>query len=295
MIAGSTTIKSGSNRAQHVRDRRARQDQGYERRPVRRKSTRNPRRRVDFSLPVATGAEVQLPAIPVMRSGMRVFAALLLIAVTALTVQLLTSSTYMLIAPEVRGLKYLSVSEVRSLAQLDGYSLFSLDPQAVAAELEGFPEILSAEVHLAWPNRVVIEIIERTPVVGWQEDGREWWLSADGTGYLQQGSLEGMLKVSCVESALQIGTDPLEPVMDAGTIKAFVVLQQLLPAEPEFIYDLRYGIGYIDEQGWQVYFGDGERIQDKVVLYQAIILDLEKKGQRPEFVSVEQLSTPYYR
>ena len=56
------------------------------------------------------------------------------------------------------------------------------------------------------------------------------------------------------------------------------------------------GLGWKDARGWDVFVGQKlEGINDKMVMYETIVRELEKQGISPTLVSVEFLHAPYYR
>src|SRR3990172_302829 len=189
-------------RADEVRPRRARVEAVVEPAPRERRPrparTRPPRRRHDLALPAqlgaelrlpsiplvlpppaGRGAELRLPSIPVVRPGPRVLSAVLL-ALTAWALQsVLAAGSFRVAEASVSGARLLRPSQVRSLARVDGESVFLLDPRDVVHRLLQEPEVGEAEVSIGWPNRVEITIHERIPVVEWDDGDLTWWVSSE--------------------------------------------------------------------------------------------------------------------
>ncbi|MBN2146277.1 MAG: FtsQ-type POTRA domain-containing protein [Anaerolineales bacterium] len=68
------------------------------------------------------------------------------------------------------------------------------------------------------------------------------------------------------------------------------------PQGAQLVYDSGHGLGWIDEHGWEVYFGaETEDISAKLVVYDAIVARLGAEGIQPELISVEYIHAPYYR
>jgi hypothetical protein len=54
-------------------------------------------------------------------------------------------------------------------------------------------------------------------------------------------------------------------------------------------------MGWKDGRGWDVYFGEPQDMDMKLVVYQATVRRLESEGIQPVLISVEQVHAPYYR
>ena len=285
-------------RADEVRSRRARVEAVVEPAPRERRPrparTHPPRRRHDLALPAELGAELRLPSIPVVRPGPRVLSAVLL-ALTAWALQsVLAAGSFRVAEASVSGARLLSPSQVRSLARVDGESVFLLDPRDVVHRLLQEPEVGEAEVSIGWPNRVEITIHERIPVVEWDDGDLTWWVSSEGIAFLGRGAFPGQVRVESEEPLLQISPDPLEPVVAPSVLEAAVLLRSQLP-EIEMLYaDRDHGLSFLDPRGWRVYFGSGGDMVAKVRTYQFLVEHIMAEGIHPLLVSVEDPYSPFY-
>ena len=188
----------------------------------------------------------------------------------------------------------LSPSQVRSAAGLDGRSVFAVDPEQARERLMRLAEVKTARVRVGWPNRVTIEIEERPPVVAWNDGGRIWWLSAEGLAYIQHGERPGLVQVVSADPVLGVGEDPLAPVVDPALLSAARDLRDAFPNAAPIIFDPVHGLGFVDPQGWRVYFGDGGEMTIRADVYRAIVSRLVERGISAVLVSVEDLTAPYY-
>lgn len=285
------------SRAQRVRDRqvekRRRPELLLQRRKVRRR--RRLRRRYDVPLPVELGAEIQLPALPRLRTGPRLISAVLLSLNLWVLQGSLASAEFIVSKPQVEGMRMLSEAQVRSIAEVDDRLVFLVDPREVATRLEGYPEIADAEVRVGWPNEVEITVQEREPLVEWEDAGRTWWLSSDGIAFVARGERSDLVRVRSEKPVLAIQEDPFVPAMAPQVLLAAAVLHKQLPAVGELTYDPDRGFGVQDARGWQAYFGlDGDMVM-KAYLYLTIAADLERRGVSAQVVSVEDPAAPYFR
>ena len=84
--------------------------------------------------------------------------------------------------------------------------------------------------------------------------------------------------------------------IDGTLLTAALQLNAWMPNEKTLLYQRQRGLGWKDARGWDVFVGQKlEGINDKMVMYETIVRELEKQGVSPTLVSVEFLHAPYYR
>lgn len=298
MTTSERALDFPQRRSDRVRARRARRVREVERvarpQPAERRKVRRPRRRYDLTLSPDTGVAMQLPAVPALSIGPRLLSAVLFAGALLIMRALLSSPTYRVGAPAIEGASLLSPSQVRSIAGLDGLSVFAVDPVQARERLTGLPEIAEAKVRVGWPNRLSIELMERPPVVSWNDGGRVWWLSEDGLAYIAHGSRADLVQIVSPTPSLQIGEDPLAPVVDPELLRAANELGKAFPEAAPIVYDAAHGLGFIDPRGWTAYFGADGDIAVKADIYRALAARLLEQGKRVTLVSVEDSAAPYY-
>lgn len=302
MTVGDRILGGPRTRAERVRARRARQARKAEavsgelKLPKRsRRRKRHPRRRYDIALPVELGAEIRLPALPALRTGPRLLSLLLLTLVGYLLYALMTSPAFFVAEAAVEGADLLTANQVRSIAQVDEIPVVLVDPAQAQARFARVAEIAAAEVNVVWPNEVQITVKEREPMVAWKDGYREWWISKEGVAFLKHGELPGLIRIESEEPVLQVRQDPLDQVVEPQVLVAAGVLSAQLPEVEVFKYHPVHGLGFEAEGGWTVYFGvDGDMI-GKVRLYRGILDRLQAEAVTPTFISVRNVSAPYYR
>ena len=286
-------------RADRVRERRAklvREIEPVSKGPLmKRRRRKRTRRRLDFALPSGIGVEARLPAIPSVRIGPRLLTIFLLASMLLAFVRLLTSNDFYVEQAKVLGNKLLSNAQTRSMAQVDGNLIFNIDPQRVVDQLMQYPEILSAEVNINWPNQVEISLVEREPVVEWHDAGRTWWMSADGVAFIQHGSWPDIVKVSAQAPVLQVFEDPLVPVIKPEVLSAAVSLSANLPEIETFCYDPVYGLGIEESNGRVVHFGVEGDMTVKVQMYRQLVERLSARNRDRVEVFLMSQDHPFYR
>jgi hypothetical protein len=266
----------------------------------RRKGLRRPakkrrlKRRNEIVLPSSMGGGVRLPAMPEINVGARLLTAPLLIVLLWAGYMMLYGGTFQVGQADVLGAVFMNEALVRSIAQVDDSPVFSVDPVEIAAQLEAYPEIANAEVSVEWPNRVVIQLDEREPVVAWDDGGRKWWLSDDGVAFLEREAMPGMVEIVADEPVLQIQEDPLAQVINPEILRSARQLGLLLPDAGILRFDRDHGLVLEDARGWTVYFGAEGDMAEKVRVYITIGEWLQTQALQPSMVSVVDPGSPYY-
>lgn len=299
MTVSESTLGQRGSRSDQVRARRARTTKKIERaaREIMPKQPqkRRARRRYDVSISEEMGTEFQLPAVPTVRVGSRLLSFALL-AVSIWGVQrIVASDSFKVLRATTAGNVLMKSSQIRSLAAVEGQSVFLIDPQAVAARLEEEPEVKNAQVDIQWPNRVEIQIEEREPVIEWNNAGRIWWLSNDGIAYVQHGDRSNLVHIQAEEPVLNVDGDPTSPVVDPELLTAAAVLSERLPMSGDLIFNRERGLGFEDPEGWMAYFGTDGDMTMKTDVYLGIVAKLKEDNILATLVSVENQSAPYYK
>jgi cell division protein FtsQ len=262
----------------------------------------NVRRRIDVSLNVP-GAEVRLPALPVIQVGWRLVSFMLAVILAGALYFAWTSPLLRVEKAEVSGLQSLSQTTVNAVLDVGDQPIFALDPDKMKTKLvETFPELISAEVMVKLPNTVAVKVVERTPILIWRQDGKSLLVDADGYAFPLLDSASSQPKL-IVEAASPPPAEmapldiTLEPVrfMPVEMVSGILSMSGVVPADTPILYDEAHGLGWVDKRGWEVYFGDTRDIDMKLKMYTAIVKKLKAEKIEPALISVEYVHAPYYR
>ncbi len=202
----------------------------------------------------------------------------------------------------VLGNNRLSREEIDSVLGVTGQSIFTVQPHDVAARLRmNYPELASAEVNVYLPNHVYVTVIERQPVILWQQDNGYTWIDPMGVAFRPHGTAAGLVSVIGLTEP-PAGTasvdDPFSPppFMQEELVDAILVLSSSVPAGATMIFDPSYGLGWNEPRGWQAFFGTSAKdMALKVRVYQSLVDSLVSRGRIPEFISVIYPDAPFYR
>jgi cell division septal protein FtsQ len=287
---------------------------------------RRARRRYDLALNTQ-GVEMQLPSLPRVRLGWRLFALSLVALMGVLLYQFWNEPTYQVGDVQISGLRRVSRSDVNDAIEVIGEPIFTIDHLALEQQLpEDFPEFSAVAVSLEFPDTVFITVTERVPVLAWSQDGDTQLVDESGLPFpLRNEASESRLPVVEAEDApplvpaadlpvpspallLDEERDEIEesdeqqmksteqfPLLSPEMVSAILTLAERAPQGAVLRYSTEHGLYWRDPGEWEVYFGDGREMQMKLLVYDAIYTHLDAIDTRPSVISVEYVHAPYYR
>jgi hypothetical protein len=202
----------------------------------------------------------------------------------------------------VLGNSRLTRDEIESVLGVLGQSIFTVQPNQVAARLRmNYPELLSAQVNVYLPNHVYVTVTERQPVILWQQDGGYTWIDATGVAFRPRGFIAGLVPVQGLVTpptgapALDNPSAP-PPYMQKELVDAILALAPAVPADSTMVFDRSFGLGWTDSRGWKSFFGTSAHDMPlKVRVYQFLVDSLAQRGIVPSFISVMYPDAPFYR
>lgn len=251
-----------------------------------------PRRRVDVPLSVP-GAEIRLPAVPIVNNKWRVVSGVISAVFLMLLVMMLNSDFFKVEQIAIEGLERYQEAEIIRAAGITGAPVFSVNPEVIREDLMiTYTGLNEVEVEVGWPNQVKILLEERAPALAWSWDGNIRWIDKNGIAFEPHGEPVGVSTVK--SSSLPPTID--NRFVDPRIIEAVQALAGGVPEGAEILFDEKHGLGWKDPRGWLVYFGfkDDDAAQ-KLIAYQGIAEYLEGKGITPAVINIEYLESPYFR
>ena len=145
------------------------------------------------------------------------------------------------------------------------------------------------------PNKIAVQVSERTPVVAWNDAGRTWWLSLDGLAFIPQDTSADLVQVESSENVLSISEAALIPAIEPEVMQSALELSQHLSDVEVLQYDPTHGFGFEDSRGWTVYFGKDGDMAMKMRVYRALAETIAAKGISVTLVNLENQAAPYYQ
>ncbi len=225
-----------------------------------------------------------------MGLGPRVGSLLLALASLAALAYVFLSDDYYVFAATVSGNSLVTAEEVFQRSDIEGYSIFFIDPVQIEERIRAIPDVREATVQASLPNVLVIEVQERQARAIWQTGDDRYGVDDEGTAVSLRGDAEPSIVITDLDSTpLELGAQVnLEAVTAAETFHS------LLPGTTEFGYSQEQGISYVDQHGWRVYLGSGQDAQLKVAVVEALATQLESQAAVVETIDVRFPESPLY-
>jgi hypothetical protein len=223
----------------------------------------------------------------------RFFSALIVLSLTAVLLLFFSSDAFYIRTIAVGGLHYLTKEEVFALTNAANVHIFWVDPAEVRAAILRSPTIADAKVYTGWPpNMLQIIIEEREPALVWEQAGVANWIDLQGRVMRQRENRDDLLRISA-DNAIE---GPLGPNVriETAIVNGALQLRELLPQTTVLRYNPYKGLGYKDIGGWDVWFGSGTDMPEKILIYKAVVADLQSRAISPGEINVANPDAPYY-
>jgi hypothetical protein len=203
---------------------------------------------------------------------------------------------------QVSGNLMLTPAEVNEALDIAGQPTFLLMPSELEKRLRlAFPEITAAHMMIELPNTVSVQLVERKPVIRWEQGDGYTWVSEDGIAFRPHGEMAGLITVVAlspppVEGIVSADELTPAPFISPEMVKSIKGLAGHVPPGVPILYDKSFGLGWIDPRGWKVYFGTSGRDVDlKMQVYESMVASLTGRGIQPVMINVTYPTAPYYR
>ncbi len=244
---------------------------------------------------------IHMPQIPRPRLGWRALS-FFLFALCGAAIYLAFSLPELRVTEaQVSGNRILTSAEINSVMGVSGQPIFVLTPSELETRLRlNYPELASVYVTATLPNFLSVQVLERKPVIRWEQGGGYTWVAEDGVAFRPRGEMEGLISVAA-ESAPPVigsGTDPLLPTPFISTemVRALQGLAWHVPPGEVILYNESFGFGWNDPRGWRAYFGTtASDVELKMRVYEQMVASLTQRGIRPALINVTYPTAPYYR
>jgi cell division protein FtsQ len=246
--------------------------------------------------------DVHTPALNLPQLGPRWVSAALTFLLSLMLYIMWTASPFTISAAEVHGNQRLGGAEIDAILGLVGQPIFKAIPAQIEANLRSaFSDLESVKVSVAFPNHIIVDVVERTPVLAWYQDGVVKWIDDNGIAFTPRGEVPGLVQVAAKGAISQVALNPdllpnEQKFITPEMVQALLGLAPDVPAGMPMIFDPQYGMGWQDPHGWTVYFGENAQdISIKKDVYKAILETLTLQGVLPSLISVEFLNAPFYK
>ncbi|MGE5378240.1 MAG: cell division protein FtsQ/DivIB [Bacteroidota bacterium] len=264
-----------------------------------RKPAQNARRRYQVALSAASDARPL--SIPRPRLGIRLVSFLFVLLLGGAIYGAYNLPFFRVTQAQVTGNHIIPAEELSAAMNVSGQPIFLLKASDLETRLRlNYPELASATVRISLPNVVAVDVVERKPVVRWEQGGGYTWIAEDGVAFRPRGEIAELISVTAVSApTLDLkASDPLNPVpfISSDMIQALKGLAGHVPPGVSILYDPKLGFGWNDPRGWSVYFGTRSNdVELKMRVYESMVNSLTQRGIHPVMINVTYPTAPYYR
>ncbi|MFN2303781.1 MAG: cell division protein FtsQ/DivIB [Anaerolineales bacterium] len=260
------------------------------------------------------GAELQLPAFPEIRLGWRIISGALFFLSLAVVFSFTSLNAFRVSAINLEGAHRLGSEAILSQIQLSGSTIIAIKPEEIEKRIErDFPSLRAVTVSIGLPATVTVQVVERQPLVLWQQVDGSVWIDVEGVIFPVRGDTEVPLKVGATSNppagpssneeavdedgeAASLLDESLQPGTTPEFVQGILALNEYVPQGSQLQYDPQFGLGWQDPRGWLVYFGkDTINIELKLAEYQTIVETLQADNLTPSLISLEFLHAPFYK
>jgi hypothetical protein len=238
---------------------------------------------------------------PRPRFGWRLVSFILVVLFGAATYLAFTRPELRVREALVTGNQIVTPAEINSTIGASGQPIFTLIPSELETRLRlNYPELASVHVTVSLPDILSVHVIERKPVLRWEQAGSYTWVAEDGVAFRPRGEMIGLISVMS-ESAppvIATGTDPMSPTpfISVEMVQALKGLAGHVPPGAVILYNEAFGFGWNDPRGWRAYFGvTANDVELKMRVYEEMVNSLVQRGIRPALINVTYPTAPYYR
>ena len=264
------------------------------------------REKMEVSVPFGLGesTSLRLPSLE-LDMGNRWISGLIVAVCAAILFLMWSMDPFVVGSAKLVGNERLSAGDINAVMGMTGKSVILASPEQIKKNLQAsFPELKDVKVSVGFPGSITVKVIERQPLIAWQQDNQVSWVDAEGVAFPPRGAAEGLIPVLALGNPPALEQDAsyenvnlmVKPLLTPQTVQAMQSMIAYMPEGTTLIYEPDYGFGWNDSRGWKAYFGKttGD-MPMKVTMYQTIVDNLAQRGVVPAMVSVEYPNAPFYR
>jgi len=220
----------------------------------------------------------------------RMVSGMLVVGLGVVLYLFMTMDAFYVNSVAIGGEKYLSREEIFRYSNIARKQIFWIDPKDVETRLKEVPNIADASVLVGWPpDMVQILVTEREPALIW-EQGVRVWVDVNGIVMKQREDRPDLLRVVVPNATDPLGVGDRVP---QSSVDGALFMKRRYEYVDVLLYDSTNGLGYHDNRGWTVWFGTGEDMETKLLVYNQLVADIVDTVQ-PGDIYMADPDRPYY-
>ena len=187
---------------------------------------------------------------------------------------------------------YVPGDEIYRASGVHGMNVFWIDPADVRSNIQSVPGIEQVVVEFEWPSTLYVAVKEKDPVLLWKQAGKSVWVDELGETFPARQHLSWLLPIIVDDATDSLGINEYIPI---DVVEGARLLKILRPNIELLHYDVGRGLSYQDGRNWRGYFGTGNNMGTKLLVYETMVENLMGRGIWPNVVSVVEPGTPFHR
>ncbi|MCH8919127.1 MAG: FtsQ-type POTRA domain-containing protein [Chloroflexi bacterium] len=206
----------------------------------------------------------------------RTFIVLALLAAVAGAVVLYRSPLLRVQEVQVVNATSTSPERIAELADLEGASMFNTPLDEAEARIVALPLVKGVHAQRRWPNKVRIEVIERTPWGYWNLAGTSYVIDSEGVILPNVKPPKGAPVIHDVGDPANLS--PGDRV-DADAVRLAQALLKFVPDQlalriTKFEYTPEKGLSVVTDANYRVVIGDSQNVDYKLAVWKTVEEDI---------------------
>ena len=196
-----------------------------------------------------------------------------------------------------RGNDLMPREEIFAYSDIANYHMFWLDPAQIRDNILRSPSVADAIVELGWPPDLITVLVdERQPAIIWSDGGAETWIDLQGRTMLARAEMPHVPRVNLVKADYR-GRMPAAEDFSAETVLGALTLLAQLPDGASLDYHPVHGLGWTNEQGWQIWMGSDSAavMNEKLKIYEVLVADFNNRAVDIAELNIANVDAPFYR
>ena len=227
----------------------------------------------------------------------RAASAVIFLLLGALLVMFFVSDVFFVRSIVVRGNDLMPREEIFAYADIANFHMFWLDPAQIRNNILRSPSVADVVVQLGWPPDLITLLVEeRQPALIWSDAGSESWVDLQGRAMPARAEMPHVPLVNLVKDGYA-GPMPSAEDFNGEMVLGALLLMERLPDGTSLDFHPVHGLGWTNEQGWQVWMGRGSAAEtsEKLAMYDVLVADLNNRAIDIAELNIANPDAPFYR
>lgn len=190
-----------------------------------------------------------------------------------------------------------SPERIAELADLEGASMFNTPLDEAEARIVALPLVKGVQAQRRWPNKVRIEVIERTPWGYWDLAGTSYVI--DGEGVIL-ANVQPPNDAPVIHDIGDPATLSAGDRVDADAVRLAQALLSLVPDQltlriTQFEYTLEKGLSVVTDANYRVVMGDSQNVDYKLAVWKTVEEDIGREAMAGHVLDLRFRDRPSFQ